>query len=276
MSNATRNLLFLTIAAACFTGNATAQGRPGNSVAPARHNRMQAGLQTKHIARHCSRYPVRHGFTDHSYHRPIFVGYRSQSWYRGYNGHEVADMVRSRSQANLVNAHARTQNETARSARMDNSVKALHTYIARRSINSEMRFGHLHAQGEYAHAAKAEAQLVAKQAGVELGDEPRLTADEISDMTGRLKWPLLLQMEHFNQARKPVNQIFATRARTGQINSDHYLPLCDWIEKVSEELTKNVANYPQADYAEAQGFLQRLLVEARLPAAGTGLQLAGK
>ncbi|MGB7344801.1 MAG: hypothetical protein WBD20_11335 [Pirellulaceae bacterium] len=274
MSNTTKTLLLLTLATVCFGSTASAQKFSGFN-----QNRNSHG--SRHNSHDYHHNDSHHGYGHHNYRPTTFCngtfGYGSYHWYRGYNGHEVADLVRSRAAANLVNAQARTQNEVARSAGMDNSVKALHTYIARRSINTETRFGHLHAQGEYARAAKVEAQLVAHQAGLELHDEEKLTSEEINAVTGRLHWPLLLQMEHFSNARKPVNQIFATRAHVGQINPDHYLPLCNWIEKVSDELTKHVEDYPQADYAEAQSFLRRLVVEARLPAAANvGMRFAAK
>jgi hypothetical protein len=126
-------------------------------------------------------------------------------------------------------------------------------------------------------ATKATATLVAQDNGIRLSKEPRLSDEEVNQVTGRLHWPLLLQMEHFNRARKPVNEIFASRARAGQVNPDHYLPLCDWIKKVSDELTKHVDDYPEVDYAEAQDFLRRLLVEARLPSAPIAtMQFAAK
>ncbi|QDT08316.1 hypothetical protein [Planctomycetes bacterium K23_9] len=278
MLNAAKTLLFLTLATACVADSVSAQrfGRFQPKHGGHSHNQGNSSHHDSDYHGNDHYGNVHHGQNHHAYRRPVTFAYGNYHWYRGYNGHEVADIVRSRADANLTNAYARTQNEVARSARMDNSVKAIHTYIARRSINSEMRFGHLHAQGAVARAAKAEAQLVAHQTGVELNDQRGLSSDEINDLSGRLHWPLLLQMEHFNNARKPVNQVFEIRANAGTINPDHYLPLRDWIGKVSEELSKNVDVYPKADYAEAQDFLKRLLVEARLPTGASSMQFAAK
>jgi hypothetical protein len=274
MFNSTKTLLILIAVTSGLSTSANAQHIGGT-------HRKHTGNFDNHYNGYGHHYDNGH----RNYRHPVTFGYRGHYGYRGFNwgfnwgfnGHEVADIVRSRAAANLVNAQARTQNEVARSARMDNRVKALHTYIARRSINSELRFGHLRARGDAIRATKVDATLVAHQAGIRLSDDPRLSDEEVNQVTGRLHWPLLLQMEHFNKARKPVNEIFASRARVGQVNPDHYLPLCDWIEKVSNELTKNVDNYPEADYAEAQDFLRRLLVEVRLPSAPIAtMQFAAK
>ena len=263
MPHAAKALLILASASVCFCGTASAQKFSGFKQRLKLHGSYH---------RSCVDYDDRH----HNY-RPLAFGYRRYHWNQGYNGHEIADIVRSRASANLVNAQARTQNEVARLARMENSVTSLHTYHQRRSINTERRFGHLHARGEYVRASKDNAKLVAHQAGLELRGEGMLTREEINAVTGELHWPLLLQMQHFDNARRPVNEVFVTRARVGQINPNHYLPLCDWVKKVSDELTRNLDHYSQADYAEAQSFLRRLLVEARLPAsANTSMQFATK
>lgn len=198
----------------------------------------------------------RHGF--YSRHYGSHIGF----------GHAYANILRSQAEANLLNAQARTQNEIARSARLDNNVKELQTYLERRRINSTARFAHLWDRGDAVRAMKASMPAEAQE------ERGRLTRDEVRATTGRLDWPLLLQMEHFNRARKPVNEIFKSRAISGSIQPDHYLPLCDWIDKVQAELDKNVDNYPKEDYAEAKDFLRRLVAEARLPARTTTM-LAG-
>ena len=254
MPYAANIILILASALVCFCGTASAQ----NFSSLRQKQNPQGSFLRSHRDNHC------YGNGHRSF-RPTTFGYGSYHWYRGYNGHEIADVVRSQATANFVNAQARIQDELARSARMENSIRALETHLARRSINTERRFGHLHARGEFVRAAKAEVMLVTHQMDLKLHDEDKLTSKEINVVTGQLYWPLLLRMEHYENARKPVDEIFVTRARVGRINPDHYLPLCDWIEKVRVELTKNVDHYPQADYAEAQSFLRRLIVEARLP-----------
>ena len=221
----------------------------------------------------------------HTGNHPIYrahVGYGNHYHYNwggfryGHNGHAAADIIRSRAQANFVNAKARTENEVTRSARLDNDVKELATHIERRSINASTRFSHLWEQGAKARATKAELTEAARIAGVELDTAMRLDESQLNRVSGRLSWPLLLQMEHFNRARKPVNQVFKTRALAGKINPDHYLPLIDWVKKIDAELIKNAENYPDEDLASAQDFLRRLTVEARLAVPNNSLTAASQ
>ena len=265
MSTLKKVTLTVLVATVCFAN--LAQGQDYGS-----------SYGTKHYGSslHIGTHPVFHGY--HGYH-----GY-NWNYHRGYpywfNGHEIADVIRSGAQANLLNAHARTQNEVARSARLDNNVKQLNTHLERRAINSRARFAHLWAQGAKVRAEKEAAAVNQNQhlASTQHEAAERLQNFEVNPATGRLHWPLLLQMEHFSKARQPVNQVFAQRSASGTINPDHYLPLCDWIEKIDTELDKNVHDYPEADYAEAKDFLRRLVAEARLPATTPSslMQLASK
>ncbi len=96
--------------------------------------------------------------------------------------------------------------------------------------------------------------------------------------TGQLRWPLLLQTQHFARARGPVDRLFEMRARFGQIHPDHYLPFRNWIEKIKVELHLSVNTLPKEDYAAAQDFLRRIIVEVKLPVAqpATAAQLVTK
>ncbi len=238
------------------------------NVASAQGYRSDGYCDSKHA-------PLRFG-VHHGYGRTDDLGYHTSGYYRHY-GHELANVIRSTAQANLLNAHARTQNEVARSARLDNDIKSLTTHFERRRINSTVRFAHLWERGAQAKAQKASTAEIAALVGLPDNAADRLAADELHPQTGRLSWPLLLEMEHFTRARRPVNELFKRRAAEGRINPDHYLSLVDWIEKVKLELNKNVHNYPAQDYVEAKDFLARLVAEARLPATTTGsMQLASK
>ncbi|NNE00219.1 MAG: hypothetical protein HKN47_23105 [Pirellulaceae bacterium] len=251
MSAVQKTAFAFVVAVACWSNASMAQ-HPGTGVGYESGKHHHRGGYRVQYHGHASP----HG---HWAYRPNYANY-------GYNGHEVADVIRSRGQANLLNAQARTQNEIARSAALDNDVKELATYHERRQINRTTRFGHLHARGEQLRASKAQAEHEAQLAGFRIEDVAGLTPDELDPVTGQLAWPLLLQGTHYNRARQPVDIIFATRAQAGQVNPDHYLPLRDWIDRVDYELDCYVHLYPKADYAKAKDFLRRLMIEARLPA----------
>ena len=190
--------------------------------------------------------------------------------------HGQADVIRSRGLANLLNAQAWTQAEEARSRDLANDVLELNTYYERRRINTQERFGHLHALAQSRKAERAEYVKVSLQNGIDPSKPARLTPQELDPATGQLRWPMLLQTKHFDRARGPVDTLFARRAKFGNIHPDHYIPFRNWIEKVKAELHRNVNSLPKEDYAVAQDFLRRLITEARSPAGRlpAGTQLA--
>ena len=255
MSKLAKTLLIAAIAVVCSSSTLSAQ-KLYSSDSGGDSNQRHHDYAVHHHGRHGV-------FYGHRYRG----GYRPNYGHTYFNGHEIADVFRARAQANLLNAQARTQNEVARTARLNNDVHQLNTHIERRRINSTVRFAHLHVRGEQLRAAKADAASVAHVNGLDPNADRRLSPVELSPISGTLRWPLLLQTEHYADARTPVNQVFASRAQDGQINPDHYLPLRDWVAKVSEELEKHIHKYPESDYAHAQDFLRRLVIEASLPAA---------
>lgn len=199
--------------------------------------------------------PFHHGL--HRYHNGFIPAYGAyaNAYFRpfGPNGFEIADVIRARSEANVNNANARTQNAVAYQMELENNLQRLATYHERRRINTEYRFAHLHAKAE----SRREQAAMAKAA----------PSRHIHPQTGGIAWPLILSTKHFERARGPIDAMFADRAAYGAINPDLYLPMCDWIEKIQDELKKQSANYEMNDYMAAQAFLRHLVDEGRKPAS---------
>ena len=204
---------------------------------------------------------VRHGI----YTAP-FWGYNAPRY--GYypwlrpSGYEVAAVVRARGEANLLNANARTQNAVAYKKELENNLQTLATRLERRRVNSEYRFGHLHAQADM---RREQAQIAKSK-----------PSESIHPMTGEIDWPLILKTSHYAKARQPVDQVFEDRAMTGQINPELYGPMCNWIEKIQAEVKKNASQYEANDRVAAQKFLRHLIVEAGkdAPTPNVEVQLA--
>lgn len=212
----------------------------------------------QHSKRHVQFHHGHHGYGGHFY-RPGFrfggYGFGAHGYYRpfGPNGFEIADVIRAQSEANLVNANARTQNAVAYQLELENKLQTIATRLERRRINTETRFGHLHAKAEW----RREQAALAKAA----------PSPHVDPVTGAVAWPLILSTTHYAQARAPINAVFAERAQRGAINPDIYQPMRDWIEKIQCELKTCSAHYEMNDYLDAQAFLRHLIDEARRPAA---------
>ena len=217
----------------------------------------------------------KHHQVHHGYHAH-YGGFGHRGYRHGYRGYVLpysgidygfaargaADLIRARSEANLTNAQAATQGEVARTERLKNDVFALETRLERKRINKVSRFGHLHARG----AEAAQMKLASTLPQGMVPDQKRLGPDELEPSTGKVAWPLILAMSHFEDVRRPVDDVFAARAAAGSLHPDDYLPLLGLIDQVMEEIQINAAIFPKQDVADAQNFLRRMKAEARLPA----------
>lgn len=227
-----------------------------------------ASAQSNCSGSHCDDGQRNHhdGHLHHGYIGTYGYGYSYRpTWSEGYLRGK-ADLVRSQGMANLLNAQAWTQAEEARARNLENKVLALNTYHERRRINTETRFGHLHAKAVERKADQAQFVSTALDNGIDPRRPVGLSPAELNRRTGELNWPLLLQTEHFARARGSVDHFFAMRAKFDGINPDHYIPFRNWIERIKAELHLSVNTLPKEDYAAAQDFLRRIIAEVKLPA----------
>ena len=247
--SALKTNLLIALSCVCFAGAVNAQTSQSNHDRHHRHRGRYFGhlVRGYHNAYYVPRYPTRY-----------------ESYARG-----AAHLIHARAQANLVNAQAWTQAEVARAESLKNDVFTMETRLEKRRINTQSRFGHLHALAAERKARKAEHGI--ERLTAHLDPVPiRLLANEIDTNTGQLTWPLVLQVSHFDKARKPLDTVFAERAKSGSINPNHYLPLRNWVQRMNQEVESLTGTLPKEDIAEAQDFLRRLVEEARLPHAWSG------
>ena len=189
----------------------------------------------------------------HGYRIPVYgYGYRPYGYDHRYG---TAELLRSAAIAGVNHSRARAINAQTARAEMENRVQYLLTRLERKRINHESRFGHLEERKERVRLEKAKEAMLASHA------EPETVVDRRS---GVVRWPLLLRTSHYVNARRPVDIVFEQRRERGRINPDHFLPLCDWIEKIQAELKSKMAQYEMQDYMEAQDFLRGLIDEARI------------
>ena len=165
----------------------------------------------------------------HHYHRG--PAYRGSTGYGVYGGGHastaaegaargMADVVRARGEANVNNAIAATQAQEARSAYMDNQVKAVETYYAKKRIwRAE----------EARKRKKTEASLGRYLA--KLRAEPtRPTSSQLDPVTGYLRWPRELRGGEFASQRNTLNKLFDKRAQYGTFTDNDFAQADDAIE----------------------------------------------
>jgi len=177
------------------------------------------------------------------YHYHNGPAYRGSTGYDVYGGGHAstaaegaargfADVVRARGEANVNNAIAATQAQEARSAYMDNQVKAVETYYTKKRIYREE-----HARKRNKTQASLERYLAKVRA-----EPTRPTSSQLDPVTGYLRWPLELRGGEFASQRSTVSKLFNKRAQYGTFTDDDYVQAADtltsWIKEVEAERTK--------------------------------------
>ncbi|MBX7164988.1 MAG: hypothetical protein K1X74_01445 [Pirellulales bacterium] len=166
-------------------------------------------------------------------------------------------LVAAAGAANMMNSEAAQNYADARSAELDNRLKATQTYFEMRRVNQEAR----DAERDRRKVRSASAETAEHEA------PPRAAPSQIDPHTGQIQWPALLAASDFDEPRTRLDQLFNHRATYGQLDGDLYLSAQDALASLRSILKKNLRTYKSSDYVQATKFLDLLAQEARLPSA---------
>lgn len=190
-------------------------------------------------------------------HAQFFYPYQSrastvgESYARG-----VSDMVVAAGQANLLNSEAAINVETARSAYLDNRLKATDTYFEMRRRNREYR--------EAERGPRPTSEQLFRLANERV--PTKLSVSELDPLTGAVAWPLLLQRPEFDAHRATLEKAFGEwAAADGNLSGENYLKIQQAGREMLNLLRANVRQYTDdlgvttATITAARSFLQSLL-----------------
>ena len=181
--------------------------------------------------------------------RDYFYGYRggyhastaAEGYQRG-----MADIIRSRGQANLMNAQAAGYLEDARAKYLENRYRATEIYYERRKIFQQEQ------------AAKHAKRKQTVRRYVERRKFEPLTADEFDASTGRIEWPAALAAEDWDEYRDRLDDIFAERAKYGLLSSDEYLEALALTKEWRRAVLARRREYPVSVLHDAVRFIHKL------------------
>ena len=128
-------------------------------------------------------------------------GYHHASTYEEGFQRGMADVIRSRGLANLLNSEAAINTEEARSAYIDNRAKWTQTYFEMRQMNRQYR------QAE--RGPRPSAEDIYRYSKERLPD--RLSPTELDPVSGAIEWPAILRGEEFAADREKMEELFAAR-----------------------------------------------------------------
>lgn len=172
-------------------------------------------------------------------------GYHSSTPFEGA-ARGVADLTRSRGEANLYNSEAAINFEQARSANFDNRLKYAQTYFERRRLHDE-----------YMEKQQTEGRYDREMLSQRKPLDP-LTVAELDPRTGRISWPDTLLTEELAGSRDRFEELAAQRSRDGYLDFQLRNAVRRETKTMMDELRDQVASYTADDYADARRFVERL------------------
>jgi hypothetical protein len=172
-------------------------------------------------------------------------GYHSSTAFEGY-ARGRADVIRAKGEANLNNALAQREWESAYKQYLENRVNRVRTFYERREIYNQQ-------QAKY--YAERRDKLEAYLERIRLTD---LTPQELNPATGSVAWPTLLADEAFSDYSSWFDQLLAERAKYGEISPKTLGQAKVLIKQWRGELTQVKDQVSEAMLRDSLRFLLRL------------------
>jgi hypothetical protein len=181
-------------------------------------------------------------------------GYHHASTYEEGVQRGMADIIRSKGAANLMNSEAMKNVEDARRKYIDNRVHGTEKYFEMRSINKRAR--------EAERGPRPSMEDVIRYSSTRKPN--RLSPSELDPLTGDITWPGVLRDSQYEQDRKKLEDLYSARAFSGFLSGDQLMQVDSSIKSILGELGKNVKVYPPTSWTQAKSFLESLQYESRL------------
>jgi hypothetical protein len=179
----------------------------------------------------------------------------------GYGGGTIAgsylqglgSAIQAAGQYNLMTAQGAVYAEQARSADIDNRMKATETYFQMRQVNRAAR------EAERGPRPTPEDWVrYAKQR------EPKpLTTSELDPISGSIEWPEILLAEVYTPYREQLEKLFAERSAVGgSLGTTNFDKIHGTADAMLKELKKHIKEYSPSNYMVARRFIEGLGFEA--------------
>lgn len=183
-------------------------------------------------------------------------GYRHASTVQEGARRGMADVIRSRGAANLMNSQAAKNYEDARKKNIDNRLHATQTYFDMKRVNKQYR----DAQRK---PPPTQEQLIrfSKQ-----NMPARLSSNKVDPLTGTVEWPVALREASMAKDRTKVEKLFSTRANYGYLNATQHLQVKQATDSLRRQLRAIGRSFPSNVRIEGRKFLDSIDYEASLQA----------
>jgi hypothetical protein len=188
------------------------------------------------------------GYPAYSDNRATTVG---QSYAMG-----MSDMMRAKGASNYMNSEAAINMTQAQSQEIKNREEWTDTYF---QMRKEQRAATAEERGP-----KPTAEQLVRYA--QMGKPKPLGPDQLDAVSGKIYWPRSLRTDQYTPSRTDMDQIFAKRARYGDVSMDDVMKVRDLTNQMLELLKKQIRVIPPSEYTSARAFLVSLAYELQIVA----------
>ncbi|NLE39511.1 MAG: hypothetical protein GX621_15930 [Pirellulaceae bacterium] len=191
-----------------------------------------------------------------------YPSYHASTAGEGY-ARGMADVVRSRGAANLMDSQAVMNMTQADRQLIDNDLARTQAYFEIRRIKDEAAAAKNQQNRELAKKRDANRSTWMRQS--QANRPRRLSVNELNPVTGELTWPHLLQGPDFANDREGLDRAFASRAAAGGLSYEDQQKVAQIADDLSALLKSRIRDLPARDYLNSHEFLTNLVYESRSP-----------
>ncbi len=166
----------------------------------------------------------------------------------------MADVIRSKGAANLMNSEAMKNVEDARTKYIDNRVYGTEKYFEMRAMNKAARAAE--------RGPRPSMEDVMRYSSARKPN--RLSPSELDPLTGGIHWPGIVQQNQYQQDREQLEDLYSVRATNGFLTVEQMQQVDASINNIQAELKRNIRNVPPQAYTQAKAFLTSLAFESRM------------
>jgi hypothetical protein len=168
----------------------------------------------------------------------------------------MSDVIRSKGAANLMNSQAAINATQAQSNEIKNREQWTTTYFQMRKENKTARAEE--------RGPNPTAEDLVRYA--QMGKPKSMGPNQLDAVSGKIYWPPLLLTDQFASSRQELDDIFAKRARYGDISMDDIMNIRNATNKMLDQLKEGISALPPSQYMSAKQFLVSLAYEVQLVA----------
>jgi len=194
----------------------------------------------------------------------------AQGYYGGYGGspyvdnrattvgqsyaYGLGDVIRSQGSYNLMTSKAAINATEAQRNEIQNNEQYASTYF---QMRREQR-----AAAAEQRSPRPTAEDLVRYA--QMGKPKPLGPNQLDAVSGKIYWPAALRTDQFVSSRGILDELYAKRAKYGDISMDDLMKIQDESKKMITQLNQQIRDIPPMVYTSAKQFLVSLAYQVQL------------